>query len=426
MGVAAGVVTKPKYGRELGKPSLVQPKVQLDADVWTLALERTRYLYRQFDHVAVSFSGGKDSTATLQVALEVAHELGRLPLDVVFYDEEAIPPETVEYARRVAERPDVSFRWECLPVRHRNACSVSSPEWSPWAPEVRELWCRELPPEAITTGPDFPEDPEARPSIPEYGARLFDPGTYGNVVELTGMRAAESLMRARAVRKHKGENFIVKDYHGWDFGNVWFAYPIYDWSTADVWRAPARMGWDYNRAYDVMEMLGLTPHQQRCAPPYGEEPIKKLWVYQQGWPELWDKMSMRVPGAAAAARYGESILYGVGGLPVKPDDLPWETFVLGLLERTQDADLRASIAHRIRADMRRHYAKSSDPIVFDAPHPVTGLNWKYLVNLAIRADAKHRRGQGFVSMDPVQREKAWAKYRAELAAGGDVRQQVRP
>jgi predicted phosphoadenosine phosphosulfate sulfurtransferase len=53
----------------------------------------------------VSFSGGKDSTAVLNTALVVAKELGRLPLDVVFFDEEAIHPPTIEYVERVRQAP---------------------------------------------------------------------------------------------------------------------------------------------------------------------------------------------------------------------------------------------------------------------------------------------------------------------------------
>lgn len=403
------------------KAPLVKPKKQLDTDVYTLALERIRYCYEHFDTVSVSFSGGKDSTATLHVALEVAREVGRLPLDVIFFDEEAIYPETVEYVRRVATWPEITLRWLCLPVRHRNACSVSSPEWFPWAPEARELWCRDLPPEGITSWPDFPvSDPEARPSLPEFSSRLFDPAAYGQTVQLLGMRATESLMRQTSVRKRLGDNFIVADYHGWGFGNVHTASPIYDWSTEDVWRLPVQTGCDYNRAYDVMEMLGLTAHSQRCAPPFGEEPSKKLWTYQQGWPLLWDKMQHRVPGAAAAARYGASVLYGQGEVPPKPDDMPWDTYLTTLLEQHEDPDLRRSAAARVRVDMRRHFKMAGgSPLVFHTPHPISGISYRYLAQLAIRADIKGRRPQPYPGN---RRDELWVKYNAELAAGGDTRQ----
>ncbi len=399
-------------------PRLIKPKRLLSESVWDLALERTRYVYDNADHVAVSFSGGKDSAATMHVALEVAQERGALPLHVVFFDEEAIPPETVDYVRRVSQRDDVQLDWMCLPVRHRNACSESSPNWYPWAPEARELWCRELPPEAITEADGFPAEPDARPTIPEFAARLFPPDRYGATVQLLGLRATESLQRQNAVRKRRGDNFIIPDYHGWGFGNVSVAYPIYDWGTDDVWRAPARYGWDYNRAYDVMEMMGLTPHQQRCAPPFGEEPIKKLWTFQHGWPELWDKMSRRVPGAASAARYAGTELYGYGSIPPRPPDMPWDTFLLMLLERHADPKVRAAIAYRLRKDIERHYAKTTDPILFKSPHPVTGMNYRYLVQLAIRADLKERRPQPYVGNGPGKREEAWRRYNEEREASG--------
>ena len=123
----------------------------LEEDVWSAALDRTRQAFLQFDHVFVAFSGGKDSTVVLNLALLVAEELGRLPLHVVHYDEEAIPYETEEYVRRVAQDPRVNLSWFCLPVQHRNSCNREDPYWWPWAPEVRHLWCRPLPAEAIAS-----------------------------------------------------------------------------------------------------------------------------------------------------------------------------------------------------------------------------------------------------------------------------------
>ena len=72
-------------------------KEYIDQNVWDTSLERIRSIYDSFDKVIVSFSGGKDSTAVLHCALEVAKEKNQLPLDVVFFDEEAIHPPTIEY-----------------------------------------------------------------------------------------------------------------------------------------------------------------------------------------------------------------------------------------------------------------------------------------------------------------------------------------
>jgi predicted phosphoadenosine phosphosulfate sulfurtransferase len=157
-------------------PRHLQPR-PLDTDVYTLALQRTRHILDTFDHVFVLFSGGKDSTATLQVALEAAHSDPRyarhLPLRTVFQDEEAIPAETEEYVRRIGQRPDVALEWYCVPVKHRNACSRKHPFWWPWAPEDAALWCRQLPAEAITGLDGFPVWPaDARLTTVEMNGPL--------------------------------------------------------------------------------------------------------------------------------------------------------------------------------------------------------------------------------------------------------------
>ena len=133
-------------------------KQELNKSVYDLAIERLHNVFDQFDTVSVSFSGGKDSTACLNLTLEVARERGRLPLDVVHWDEEAIPYQTEEYVRRVAELPDVNLRWLCVPAIHRNACTRSSPYWYPWALEDKDKWVRPLPPEAITKIDNYNSD----------------------------------------------------------------------------------------------------------------------------------------------------------------------------------------------------------------------------------------------------------------------------
>src|SRR5207245_8992814 len=110
------------------------------------------------------------------------------------------------------------------------------------------------------------------------------------------------------------------------FPHITHADPIYDWTHDDVWLAPDRFGWDYNRAYDLMSKAGIPVSQQRCAPPFGEQPIRRLWSYKQCWPELWAKMVDRVPGAATAARYANTTLYGYGGKGyTKPDGQSWRS-----------------------------------------------------------------------------------------------------
>ena len=52
----------------------IRKKEFKETSVYEEALARTRYIYENADHVSVSFSGGKDSTAVLNIALQVARE----------------------------------------------------------------------------------------------------------------------------------------------------------------------------------------------------------------------------------------------------------------------------------------------------------------------------------------------------------------
>lgn len=405
-------------------PKHNRPRLAAAEDVYTLACERTAYVLDNHDRATVSFSGGKDSTAVLNVALDVLnrekHLHRHLPLRVIFFDEEAIPYETEEYVRRVGERDDVALEWYCLPVQHRNACSRRSPYWYPWAPEDEAKWCRPLPPEALTTLPGFPIWPaEERLSIPNTNG-LFAPPPH-TTVTLMGIRAQESLIRAHAVRLRSIDNYVIpydikknRQAAAVQHGNLWKAYPIYDWRTEDVWAAARLLGWDYNRAYDLMEMAGVGASGQRCSPAFGEEPLQKIHTYAQCFPDVWARMTERVPGIGAAYRYARTELYGYGGKPPKPDGMPWPDFIRHYLSKHGEK-FQPSVASRISEVIARHYRKTTHPILPTAPHPVTGLNWTFLLTLAMRGDFKERR-QESNNVRVKQPAAYWRAYADELAA----------
>lgn len=380
-------------------------KHSIDQDVYSLALERVRHAYSLFDHIAVSFSGGKDSTAVLNVTLEVARELGRLPLDVIFFDEEAVSQETIDYVRRVSQDPDVNLRWYCLPVQHRNACSRQSPYWYPWAPEDKDKWVRELPPEAITHLNGF----KRGYTIPDSNGLLFDPQKHGTVGLLLGIRAQESMTRHQAVTRRREENYIIQYTGKTDRGGLYKVYPIYDWKTEDVWTAPKLFGWDYNHSYDIMDKAGITPYQQRVAPPFGEQPLQSLWMWSVCFPDLWDKLCQRVPGVTAAVRYSKTMLYGFRKRPEKPDDVSWEDYLLHFI-RKHHSEVQKIIVKRIRQEIESHYRKTSDPILAKARHPISGISWDYLLFIAMRGDTKNRSQRRMGVSESVEKN-----YQKELA-----------
>jgi predicted phosphoadenosine phosphosulfate sulfurtransferase len=362
----------------------------VDKNVYEMAQERISRAFDLFDTVIVSFSGGKDSTVCLNLALEEARKRGRLPLKVMHFDEEAIPYETEDYVRRVSQIEDIDFDWWCLPVAHRNSCTSDEAEgiWHCWAPEHKDLWVRPLPPEAKTEVEGFPVWPvESRISIPATNSILYPPRQYGSVAFVMGIRADESVRRRQAVTAKVDDNYII------DMGKGQYkVYPIYDWSTQDVWRAPKLHGWDYNRGYDLMELAGIAHHLQRIAPPYGEQPMQALWMFQVCFPDVWDKMGERVPGAKTAARYARGALYHAGQGGVKEEDLPagmtWEQVVMAELEKYPPG-AKEHVTKKIQTYIKKHYRHTADPILFTA-HPVTGVSWRMLLKIASKGDFKDR------------------------------------
>jgi predicted phosphoadenosine phosphosulfate sulfurtransferase len=348
-------------------------------DVYSLAIERVNRAYELFDNMVVLFSGGKDSTAVLNVTLDVARERKKLPLDVVFFDEEVCAPETIDYMKRVESNPEINLIWLCLPVMHRNGCSISSPYWYPWDPDCPELWVRELPENAITDYTGF-----KRQTIPDYSPTFMQEYFDGTVASVMGIRAQESLIRLRGVTARTEDNYI----NATEKPLVSKVKPIYDWRTEDVWTAPKKMGWDYNRVYDVMDKAGLTPNAQRVAPPYGEQPMTNLFMWQMTHPQLWDKMVQRVPGAAAAARYSKTQLYArVEAVP--PPGMTWEDAIKYHLAK-HPKNIQTWAARRIQTFMQGHFKNTNDPIPEMYPHAITGLSWKLLLKTAMRGDLKAR------------------------------------
>jgi predicted phosphoadenosine phosphosulfate sulfurtransferase len=110
--------------------------------------------------------------------------------------------------------------------------------------------------------------------------------------------------------------------------NVYNVYPIYDWSTADIWiyhgKNPDRR---HNELYDRMHLAGLKPSQMRICQPYGDDQRRGLWLFHLIEPETWARVVARVNGANSGALYVQE--WGnVNGYRkiTKPAGHTWESF----------------------------------------------------------------------------------------------------
>ena len=309
-------------------------KQYTNIDVFTAARRRIEQVYDDFEKVYVSFSGGKDSSALLQLAIEVAREKRRLPVHALIIDLEAQYRHTAEFLQRMAERDEIQAHWVCLPLHLRNAVSQIQAHWLCWDETEREKWVREFPehPSVIKDPlllPWFRRGMEFEEFTPQWGEWFAD-GV--RTCCMVGIRSDESLNRYRTIRREDKQTWRGHSWTTLVTPNVYNAYPIYDWRTEDVWIAHGRQQWDYNRIYDLMHLAGLSVHQMRLCQPYGDDQRKGLWLFKILEPETWSKVVQRVQGANFGNRYVQLSGNVTGNIKITlPDGHTWKSFAKLLL-----------------------------------------------------------------------------------------------
>ncbi len=264
-------------------------KTFLKQNVYVAALDRIRWLYDEFEHVIVDFSGGKDSTVMLNLALQVAEEKQRLPVEVLFIDQEAEWEAVIDYARHVMTDSRVKPYWLQVPIKLFNATSTADPWLYCWKPG--DPWIRDKEPNSYhdnVYGTD-----RFKLLFPAFTAHLY-PTTPA--CHIAGVRTEESPARRLGLttyETYKGETWGRVDNK--KQGHYTF-YPIYDWSYTDVWKAIHDHGWEYCRIYDYMYQYGVPPMNMRVSNVHHETAVASLFFLQEIEADTWEKITARLAG----------------------------------------------------------------------------------------------------------------------------------
>lgn len=308
-------------------------KIYNNKDVYTAAKERIEYIFDEFEHICISFSGGKDSGTVLNMCIDEARKRKR-KIGVLFIDLEAFYKKTIEFVERMLEnnKDVLEPYWICLPMESPNSLSYLEPTWIWWDKEKEPIWVRPMPKkEYVINEENNPLDFYKKNMPFEEFIKHFG-NWYGKgekTATLVGIRTDESLNRFRAIAGTKSM-YKDKNYSTKVTKDVYNFYPIYDWSVEDIWTYNGKFQKDYNKLYDLFYKAGVSIHKMRVDEPFGNEAKAGLSMFRVIEPDTWAKVVNRVSGANFGNIYsGNKIMTAHYKLP---KNHTWKSFTFFLLD----------------------------------------------------------------------------------------------
>lgn len=310
-------------------------KKYTDKNVYDASIDRIDFVFKNFDRIYLSFSGGKDSGVMLNLVLDYMRKNGITEkIGLMTLDNEANYTHSLNFMHSIIQKnlDLLDVYWCCLPITL--PCTVSSyaTEWQCWGERDKERWIRPMPTHDYIVNIDnhpfdfFEEDMQYDDFWDGFG-EWYSQGK--RTACLIGIRTDESLNRFRAIMNEKKQTLKGQKWTKKNGKNVYNCYPIYDWKTEDIWIANDKFDWEYNELYDIFWKAGLSIHQMRVASPFMSESKSSLNLYRVIDAGVWATLCARVQGANFVATYGKQISYNTFKLP---KGHTWKSFTKFLLD----------------------------------------------------------------------------------------------
>lgn len=309
-------------------------KIYCDENVFEASKKRVKYIFDEFENIYVSFSGGKDSGVCMHLMCEEARKRNR-KIGVLFIDIEAHYQMTIDYSIQMIEKyKDVIIPyWVCLPMLTDNSLSYDEMTWSWWETEKKDIWVREMPTMDYVINVDnnpidyYKYNMTFEDFVAKFG-RWF--GKDEKTACIIGIRTQESLNRWRALTTKNKRKYKDIMYSTQVDENVYNFYPIYDYTTEDIWTYYGKTGNEYNKFYDLMYKAGVSIHSMRIDEPFGDTAKAGLNMFKIIEHKTWVKIVGRVAGANFGNIYANSTINTANYK--LPKGHTWESFTYFLLD----------------------------------------------------------------------------------------------
>lgn len=338
-------------------------KKYLDINVYEATQARLKYIFEHFENIYVSFSGGKDSGLLLNLVLDYKrrHNIQK-KIGVFHQDFEAQYQTTTDFVTRMFENNinDIEPYWVCIPQASRCAVSNYQMYWYTWDPDKKAAWVRPMPKQDYIIKLENHNFDFYKYKMPqedfyaEFG-KWYARQHKGKSICLLGIRADESLNRYRAYANYKKTSVGGGKWNTKMGENFYHAYPLYDWTTKDVWVANGKFDFDYNHIYDLFYKAGLSINQMRVASPYHESAKDSLNLYRVLEPDTWIRVVGRVQGANFGAIYGSTKALGARKFTLPPGHT-WRSYVKFLLA-TLPESIRQNYINKFKTSIRFWWKK---------------------------------------------------------------------
>lgn len=309
-------------------------KIYCDENVFEASKKRVKYIFDEFENIYVSFSGGKDSGVCMHLMCEEARKRNK-KIGVLFIDIEAHYQMTIDYSIQMIEKyKDVIIPyWVCLPMLTDNSLSYDEMTWSWWETEKKDIWVREMPTMEYVINVDnnpidyYKYNMTFEDFVAKFG-RWF--GKDEKTACIIGIRTQESLNRWRALTTKNKRKYKDIMYSTQVDENVYNFYPIYDYTTEDIWTYYGKTGNEYNKFYDLMYKAGVSIHSMRIDEPFGDTAKAGLNMFKIIEHKTWVKIVGRVAGANFGNIYANSTINTANYK--LPKGHTWESFTYFLLD----------------------------------------------------------------------------------------------